>query len=141
MARRKTDKEKRRYIADYVEIGSYNAVAEKYGVSRNTVKAAVLNDPEFARKCQEKKCADAREILAHMDTKRAKVCQIIDRYLDELLDVEQFEKLTPAQLTTALGTLIDKFALEAPAPGSANGEDDPLTAALKESANAIRKAD
>lgn len=141
MAPRKTDQEKRKYIADYVAMGSYSAVAEKHGVSHHTVKAAVLADPEFARKCQDKKSADARAILAHMDTKRVKVCQIIDRYLDELLDVEQFDKLTPAQMATAMGILIDKFALEAPPASSAQEGDDPLTAALKESADAIRKAD
>lgn len=141
MAPRKTDKEKKKYIADYIATGSYKAVAEKYGVAQGTVKAAVQTDPQFARKCEEKKSASARAILAHMDTKRAKVCQIIDRYLDELLDVEQFDKLTPAQMATAMGILIDKFALEVPPAGSAQEGDDPLTAALKESADAVRKAD
>lgn len=141
MAPRKTDKEKRKYIADYVATGNYHAVAEKYGVSVNTVKSAVLSDPDFARKCTEKKNADARAILAHMDARRSKVCQIIDRYLDELLDVDQFDRLTPAQVATAMGILIDKFALESPAAGPDQVGDDPLTAALKESANAIGKTD
>lgn len=141
MAPRKTDKEKRKYIADYVAIGSYRAVAEKYGVSPNTVKAAVQADPKFAQKCEDKARADARAILVHMDAKRVKVCQIIDRYLDEMLDVEQFSKLTPDQLAKALATVIDKFALEVPTGGPAGEEDDPLTAALKESAHAVEKAD
>jgi len=141
LAPRKTDKEKRKYIADYVATGSYRAVAAKYGVAQSTVKAAVLSDPQFERKCAEKKSADARAILTHMDARRSKVCQIIDRYLDELLDVEQFDKLTPAQVATAMGILIDKFALEVPSAGAVQEGDDPLTAALKESADAVRKAD
>jgi len=140
MAAHLTDKQKRKIIRDYVETGNYTAVAEAHGVSRNTVKNTVLADPKFVQKCREKKSANSRAILAHMDTKRSMVCQIMDRYLAELLDVDQFEKLTPMQLSGALGMLIDKFALEVSAASSAQQDDDPLTAALKESANAVRKA-
>lgn len=44
-----------------------------------------------------------------METKKSTVNQIIDRYLIALLDEDKIAKATPAQLTTALGTLIDKF--------------------------------
>ena len=55
MAARLTDKQKKKIIADYVEQGSYNAVAKKHGVSVNTVKSIVQNDAETAKKCTEKK--------------------------------------------------------------------------------------
>lgn len=137
-----TDTQKRKIIRDYVEIGSYSAVAEKHGVSRNTVKNAVLANPKFAQKCREKKNKATLEIVAHMKSQRSKVCQIMDRYLDELLDVEQFEKLTPTQLSTALCAILDRFAPEANKFGNGEEEgDDPITAAVKESLANIKSGD
>ena len=43
MAARLTDKQKKKIIADYVELGSYNAVAKIHGVSRQTVKKHCIN--------------------------------------------------------------------------------------------------
>lgn len=143
MAKHLTDKEKRKIIRDYVEAGNYTAVAAKYGVSRNTVKNAVLGDPKFMQKCKERKNKNTLAVLAHMDAQRSTICQITDRYLMELLDVEQFEKLTPIQLASALTMLLDKFA---PAPqrgaidtagGLIEAGPDPLSISLKETAQAI----
>lgn len=38
MAARLTDKRKKKIIADYIELGSYNAAGKPNGVSMNTVK-------------------------------------------------------------------------------------------------------
>lgn len=38
MAARLTDKQKKKIVADYVELGSYNATAKRNGVSDGTVK-------------------------------------------------------------------------------------------------------
>lgn len=122
MAAHLTDTQKKKIIRDYVELGSYNAVAKKHGVARNTVKNTVLADPKYAKKCQEKRSQNARAILAHMDTKREKVCQIVDLYLDEMLDVEQFDRLTPAQLAKTLEILIDKFTATEKATAESNIE-------------------
>ncbi len=113
MAARLTDKQKKRVIADYIELGSYNAVAKKYRIADSTVKRVVLSDGEMQRKAELKKEENAADILAHMETKKAMVNQIIDRYLAALLDEERIEKATPSQLTTALGTVIDKFTATA----------------------------
>lgn len=55
MAARLTDRQKKRIIADYVELGSYNAVAKKYKISATTVKKLVLNDTQCVEKCDAKK--------------------------------------------------------------------------------------
>ena len=55
MAARLTDKQKKKIIADYVEIGSYNAVAKKHGVSDTTVKRIVSTDFEMLEKVEQKK--------------------------------------------------------------------------------------
>lgn len=113
MAARLTDKQKKKIIADYVELGSYNAVAKKYRIADSTVKRVVLADSETQRKVELKKDENTADILAHMETKKSTVNQIIDRYLIALLDEDKIAKSTPAQLTTALGTLIDKFTATA----------------------------
>lgn len=109
MAARLTDRQKQKIIADYVELGSYNAVAKINGVALNTVKKIAQENADIAELYDQKKEENRAEILAHMETRKAKVCEIIDLYLDELLDIRQFKNLNPSQLTTALGTLIDKW--------------------------------
>lgn len=111
MAARLTDKQKKRIIADYAEMGSYNAVAKKHGVSDNTVRRVVMADPDFSEKVEQKKQKNTVDILEHMETKKDTVNLIIDKYLAALLDDERIAKATPQQLTTALGTLIDKFTM------------------------------
>lgn len=46
VAKRLTDAEKKKIIADYVESGSYRATARNNGVSDDTVKRIVLSDKE-----------------------------------------------------------------------------------------------
>jgi uncharacterized membrane protein YheB (UPF0754 family) len=140
MAARLTDRQKKIIIADYIEIGSYNAVAKKHGISDKTVKSVVEANPEFAKKSEEKKEENSADILAHMETKKEKVNQIIDAYLEKLLDPEMISRATPAQLTTALGTLIDKFTMIKATSKDQKTEDDPLTKALKEEAERMQNA-
>lgn len=141
MAAHLTDKQKKRIIADYLEMGSYNAVAKKHGVADKTVKRLVEKDPQMSAKVEEKKRQNSADILAHMDTKKDKVNEIIDVYLERLLDEEMLARATPSQLTTALGTLIDKFTMAKAADAGQAREDDALTKALKEEAERMQNAD
>lgn len=139
MAAHLTDKKKKQIIADYVEMGSYNAVAKKYKISATTVKKWVLADNQTVKKCEKKKKENTADILAHMDEKKDIVNQIIDKYLEALLEPERIAKANPAQLTTALGTVIDKFTMARnERVGADKGEDDPLTKALKEEAERMQ---
>lgn len=137
MAARLTDKQKKQIIADYVEIGSYNAVAKKHGVSDNTVRNIVKQNSDISEKCEQKKEENSIDILTHMDTKRDMVNEIIDVYLARLLDPEVIAKATPSQLTTALGTLIDKFTASGATKPKNKREEDPLTKALREEAERL----
>lgn len=110
MAARLTDRQKKMIIETYIQLGSYHAAGKAAGVSPNTVKKLVQENEDIAQKCEQKKERNTADILAHMETQKGKVCQIIDLYLNELLKVKQFDRLTPNQLTTAMGTLIDKWA-------------------------------
>lgn len=141
MAKRLTDKQRKAIIADYVELGSYNAVGKRHGVADTTVKRIVVSDSEMQKKLEHKKEQNTADILAHMDSKKDDVNRVIDRYLAALLDEERIAKASPAQLTTAMGTLIDKFTGIRPMSGENAAEDDPLTKALMEEAERMKHGD
>lgn len=109
MAARLTDKQKKKIIADYVQLGSYNAVAKIHGVSRQTVKNVVESDPQSGQKLQQKKAENTADILAYMESQKRIVCEIIGNGLSVLNDPAKLAEATPSQITTALGTLIDKW--------------------------------
>lgn len=94
-----------------MQLGSYNATAKVNGVSLNTVKKIVQGNADIAEMCKRKKEENTADILAYMDSKKGVVCEIIGNGLTVLNDPEKLAEATPAQITTALGTLIDKWAL------------------------------
>lgn len=107
-----TTKLKKQVIAEYAECESMNATGKKFGISPTTVKKILAeNVDNFAEKCEAKKQDIDADIFAHMDSQRDKVCLIIDKYLEALLDDEKIRSASPNQLTTALGTVIDKFTM------------------------------
>ena len=135
MAARLTDRQKKKIVADYLETGSYNATAEKNGVCGHTVKRIVAECPEISEMLEQKKEENTADILAYMESKRGVVCEIIEKGLAALNDPEKLLDASPAQITTALGTLIDKWAPKGqPISGKDQVEDDPITKSLKEEA-------
>lgn len=131
MAARLTDRQKKKIVADYVELGSYNAVGKLNGVSNHTVKRIVLEVPEIAEKIQGKKDENTKDILAYMESKRDIVCEILGKGLAALNSPEKLAEATPAQITTAMGTLIDKWTAISGGPADIAKEDD-LSRSLRE---------
>lgn len=135
-AQRLTDKQKKKIIADYVQLQSYRAAARQNGVSDATVRKIVKGDPESSQKCALKKEKNAQDMLSYMDSKKERVQEIIDVYLGVLTDPEKLEGATLQQITTALGTLIDKWTvIDDRKKGDSfhqTVEDDPITKSLKE---------
>nr|DAU90833.1 MAG TPA: Protein of unknown function (DUF1804) [Caudoviricetes sp.] len=113
MATQLTDKQKKRIIADYIEQQNYSAVANKYGVARNTVKKLVLANQGIAEKCQQKREENTLNMLEYMDSRRGTAQDIIDKFLECLTDPVKLEKATLAQIATAIGILVDKFTMTA----------------------------
>lgn len=109
MAARLTDQQKKRIIADYVELGSYNAVSKVHGVSLNTVKKIVLENEDVAEMCNRKKEQNAADMLAFMESRKHKVQDIIDQLLEAM--PEKIKKASLVQLATTYGVLIDKSAM------------------------------
>lgn len=133
MAARLTDKQKKKIVADYLELGSYNAAAKRNGVSDTTVKRIVVESGEIAEKLEQKKQENTADILAYMESQRGVVCEIIEKGLTALNDPDKLASASPAQITTALGTLIDKWVPRSNPTGGNTAEDDPITKAIKES--------
>ena len=132
MASRLTDKQKKKRMADYLDTGSYNATAERNGVCGHTVKRIVAECPEFSEKLEQKKAENTADILAYMESKRNRVCDILETGLRVLPDKIENAK-TASEVTTAMGTLIDKWtAITANGRATQSSEDDPITKSLKE---------
>lgn len=139
MAARLTDKRKKKIIADYLELGSYNAAAEKNGVCGHTVKRLVSECPEISEKLEQKKEENTADILAYMEGKRKAVCEIIEVGLSVLPDKIIAAK-SASEVTTALGTLIDKWTAISGGPVDSAKEDE-LSKSLREMAEELESDD
>lgn len=136
MAARLTDRQKKKILADYVQLGSYNATAKINGVSATTVKNIALANADFVEKCERKKEENTTDILAYMESQKNVVCEIIGKGLAALNAPEKLAEATPSQITTALGTLIDKWAIISGSPAD-TAKDDALSQSLRELAEEL----
>lgn len=138
MAARVTDKQKKKIIADYLETESINAAAKRNGVSWDTAKRILEENGEIEQKLEDKKEQNTADIMSYMESKRDVVCSIIGLGLKALSDPEKLSEASPAQITTALGTLIDKWTALNSGRGPADTqEDDELSKSLKEMAEGL----
>lgn len=140
MAARLTDRQKKKIIADYVELQSYNAVAKKNNVTHQTVKRVVSASPEFTKIAQQKKEENTADVLAYMDEHKDLVCSFIGLGLKALNDPDKIDGSNLTQITTAIGTLIDKWALISGAPVE-KAKDDALSESLRELAKGLKSDD
>lgn len=122
MAARLTDRQKKKIVADYVELQSYNAVSKIHGVSRQTVKNIVEKEADIGQKLQQKKEENALEALAYLDSRRAKIEEAIDLHLEVLTNKEKIEAATLSQASTSFGTLVDKLLVIKERRGNEGGE-------------------
>ncbi len=135
-AQRLTDKQKKKIIADYVQLQNYTKTAKLNDVAESTVRKIVKNNPDCANQCDIKKEQNTQDMLSYMDSRKERVQEIIDVYLGVLTDKEKLKGATLQQITTALGTLIDKWTvIDDRKKGDSfhqTVEDDPITKSLKE---------
>ena len=109
MAPRLTDKQKKRIISDYVNIGSYNTVGKMHGISATTVKNVVLKNSETVELCEQKKKQNTMDMLDFLETRKQKTQDIIDQLLDCMPD--KIPRASLVQIVTAYGVLVDKSTL------------------------------
>ena len=140
MAKRLTDRQKKKIVADYLESESFNATAKKNGVCGQTVRRVIEGSQGISENLKRKKEENPAGILAYMESQRGVVCEIIGKGLTVLNSPEKLETATPAQITTAIGTLIDKWAMVSGKPADAVKEDE-LSKSLKEMAEELESDD
>ncbi len=109
MAPRLTDKQKKKIISDYVNLGSYNAVAKKHGIADTTVKRIVSADGETLKKVEQKKKQNTMDMLEFLDSRKKRTQDIIDQLLECMPD--KIPKASLVQIVTAYGVLVDKSTL------------------------------
>lgn len=131
MAARLTDRQKKKIIADYVQLGSYNAVSKIHGVSATTVKNVVLKSADIVEKCEQKKEQNTADILDYMDSQKQDVCEVLGICLSELKKKKRYEKTPPQQIATTMAILIDKYTAFGGGPKDEN-EEDALSRSLRE---------
>lgn len=136
MAARLTDKQKKKIVADYLESGSYRATGRKNGVADGTVKRIVLDCGDIEQKVARKKEENTADIMAYMERQRGVVCEIIGKGLEALNSPEKLAEATPTQITTAIGTLIDKWTAISGGPAD-TAKEDGLSQSLKELAKEL----
>lgn len=135
MAARLTDRQKKKIVADYVELKSVNAAAKRNNVSWKKANEAIQEDKELTKKLEQKKEANTLEMLAFMDSRKESAQIVIDKCLEALADSQKLKKASLAQIATALGIVVDKFA-----KNTANGNDslNKLDELLKGFKNAVK---
>lgn len=140
MAARLTDKQKKKIIADYIQLESYNAAAKINGVSPNTVKNLVTGNADIAQKCELKKEQNTADILDYMERQSNDVCKVLGLYLGELKNPEKIKSAGLREIATTMAILIDKYTADyGKAADTQSTEYDALTASLKELAGELEQ--
>lgn len=112
MAQRKIEQERRmKILADYTLEGSYRAAARKNGVSPDTVRRIVRENPEMVKMADTQKNARARDLMSYMQGKADTVCDIIDNGLGVLSDPERMKEAKLRDIATMMAILIDKWSM------------------------------
>ena len=140
MAARLTDRQKKKIIADYVQLGSYNATAKVNGVSLNTVKKIVQGNADIAEICNQKKEQNTADILEYMDRQKKDVCEVLGVCMGELKKPERYEKTPPPQIATTMAILIDKYTAFGGGPKDET-EEDGLSQSLRELGEGLESDD
>lgn len=112
MAQRRIEQERRmKILADYTLEGSYRAAARKNGVSPDTVRRIVQENPEMVKVADTQKNARARDLMSYMQGKADTVCDIIDNGLGVLSDPERMKEAKLRDIATMMAILIDKWSM------------------------------
>lgn len=135
MAAQLTDIQKKKIVADYLECQSVNLTAKRNGVSWATTKKVLDGAGDIKEKLEQKKEENTADILAYMESRRQAVCDIIEVGLSVLPEKIQNAR-SAAEVTTALGTLIDKFTAFGGGPGN-DAKEDGLSQSLRELAEGL----
>jgi len=130
-----TDKQIQKICADYVLNESISETARVNNVSYKTVKKYIQQNPTVVKNFQAKKEETCMSMEEYIRSKTELAQQIVNRYMMALLDEEKIERATSSQLTTAMGTVIDKFLLVSKNDGSTVEDLTPIARMLNDDSN------
>lgn len=106
MAPRVTDRKKKKILADYVDLESYNAVAKANGVCGQTVRRIVEESQDISDNLKRKKEQNTLDMLAFMDSRKEKIQSVIDLLLEEMPN--KIQKASLVQCGTVYGILVQR---------------------------------
>ena len=108
MPREIPDYTRKKIVADYLDTQSVNLAAKRNGVAWCTARKVLDEMGDIESRLEEKKAQNTADILAYMDGRREKICEIIEEGL-EALPKKIRDARSAVEVTTAIGTLIDKW--------------------------------
>ena len=112
MAKRLTDKEKKKIIADYIDNQNLSETARINNINKSTVKRLIDSnyDENLQRKATEKKEQNTLTTLEYMDKQHETKKRIVDKLLKAIEDksdnTDMFTNIK--DLATAYGIILDK---------------------------------
>lgn len=124
-----SDFQKKQVVAERIAGKRISEIAEKFGVAANTIRNILRNSEDFEQLCTEKKTEEVKNILDCMEEQSEKVASIIQLGLDLL--PEKLQNANPTQISTVIGTLIDKWTLLKPRSEEKGSATDQLSESLK----------
>lgn len=133
-AKRLTDKQKKKIVADYVMLQNYVQTAKLNGVAESTVRKIVKDNPKCAYLCALKKEQNTQDMLSYLGSKCGEAQNLLGLYLQAMADRNKIAEATLPQLSTAFGTIVDKFAMLGDQSGI-EAPDDGLLEALSAAAD------
>lgn len=104
-----TDRQRKKAIADYVNGESIRSISRRLKVAPSTIKRIIDADPKTKQAATDKKDENTLDMLAYMDGKTREAQSFIDACMTEMLTPGRLEKAKLSEITTAMGTVIDKW--------------------------------
>ena len=112
-AKRMTDRQKKKIVADYVQLQNYARAAKLNDVAESTVRKIVKDNPKCADLCALKKEQNTQDMLSYLGSKRGEAQDLLGLYLQAMADHDKIAEATLPQLSTAFGTIVLHVAPEA----------------------------
>lgn len=120
-------------LALYRKIGSCRGAAEELGLSAETVRRIVRE--ERIREEAMVKGAESASVGGFLRSKQGAIIGILNRCLGLLADEDKLQSATLPQIASAMGTLVEKFAIED--DDHADEASDALSRSLEELAKEL----
>ncbi len=108
-ANRYTYDQKLKIIAEYAASKNANKVAQKYGIAHTTLLRWTYSMPEMHAIAQQKQEECLTDMFEFMESRKGVAQLFIDKCMEELLAPGKLKKAQVNQITTAMGTVFDKF--------------------------------